>query len=416
MNSSLSRLANLFCNEPYRIFFPLGVMAGVIGASHWLFYALGWAERYSGFFHSSIQMKCYMMCFVVGFLMTAIPRFASAPTATGKEVSIFILLIFINISFLFRENWIGSETVFIFYLLFLARFIVVRFINKKGNASPPTEFVWIGIGILHGLIGSSLVLLGQFSIGPVWLAKAGKAMGEQGFLLSVVVGVGGFLAPRLMGNFSLIKPEEIRRMASDKIARRNRILIHVAAGLILFVSFWLEGINWMRTAYFIRALVVTAELMLTRVLPRPPVVKTLFSWLLWSSMLLVLIGSWAAGLFIPYRIGMLHIVFIGGYALMTFTVGTMVILSHGGEAPKLQRPLFILRFIGFGVLFALLLRILSNFLTSDYFTWLGAAASVWLVVGVSWLCYAAPKIVKIPKEGEFDRQHEEAKKKLHQPC
>ncbi len=416
MKSSLSKFGNLFCNEPYRIFFPLGVLAGAIGASHWLFYALGWAERYSGFFHSAIQMKCYMMCFVVGFLMTAIPRFASAPTATGREVLIFILLIFINISFLFRENWIGSESTFIAYLVFLARFIVVRFINKKGNVSPPTEFVWIGIGIVHGIIGSSMVLLGQFSIGPVWFAKAGKAMSEQGFLLSVVVGVGGFLAPRLMGNFSLIKPEEVRKLAQDKKTRRNRVFIHLTAGLILFGSFWLEGMNQMQTAYLIRALVVTFELVFTRVLPRFPVVKTLFSWLLWISMWMVLAGSWAAGLLIPYRIGMLHIVFIGGYALMTFTIGTMVVLSHGGEGPKLQRPIFILKLVGLGMLAALAIRIAANFTAEHYFAWLGAVAAMWLVVGAGWLCFAVPKIMKIPAEGEFERQHEEAKRKLHQPC
>lgn len=352
------------------------------------------------------------MCFVIGFLLTAIPRFSGAQNASGKEVMAFILLVLANIAFLFHENWAGSEIALIFYLLLLVRFIAVRFRNKSESVNPPTEFAWLSIAIFHGIIGAVLVLLGQFSIGPSWFGKAGKAMSEQGFLLSVVVGVGGFLAPRLMGNFSLIKPEEIRRLAQDKKTRQRRVFIHLMAGLILFGSFWLEGMNQMRAAYLVRALVVTFELVFTRVLPRFPVVKTLFTWLLWISMWMVLAGSWAAGLFIPYRIGMLHVVFIGGYALMTFAIGTMVVLSHGGEGPKLQHPIFILKLIGLGMLATLAIRIISNFMAEHYFQWLGTAAAVWLVVGAGWLCFAVPKIVRIPAEGEFERQHEKMKQKL----
>ena len=48
------------CREPFRLFFPLGIWMGFVGLSPWLFYALGWAENYSSFFHSSTQMLVYM--------------------------------------------------------------------------------------------------------------------------------------------------------------------------------------------------------------------------------------------------------------------------------------------------------------------------------------------------------------------
>lgn len=398
--------------EPYRIFFPLGILAGAIGASHWAFYALGWISHYSGYFHSSVQMKSYMLCFVIGFLLTSMPRFSGASHATTPELWAFLLVFFINLFFLITENWIGSEFCFSATLILLARFAFVRFFRKGVNISPPTEFIWIPIAILHGLIGSFLLLVSHSQIGPAWLSKAGKAMSEQGFLLAVVVGIGGFLAPRLMGLFALLKPSDIRNMNADAAYRAKRVRLHLLAGLILFFSFWLEGLNWMKTAYFLRAAVVTGELFASRALPHPPLVSAFFAWLLWISMWMVLAGSWAVLFFMNQRAAILHIIFIGGYALMTFAVGTMVVLSHDGEAPRLQKPLWILQVVPLGLLLALILRITSSYFAAQYFYFLGWAAFFWLLAGFSWLGFAMPRIAKVPHPGEFERQHEEMKKKL----
>ena len=414
--SYFNRIGNLFCQEPYRVFFPLGILAGAIGASHWLFYALGWISHYSGLFHSSVQTKSYMFCFVIGFLLTAMPRFSGTQHATALELSSFLFVVLANIFLLLIGKWIGSELCFSILLILLARFAFVRFVKKEGNVKPPTEFAWIPVAVLHGLIGSALILLSHFQVGPIWLGKAGKAMSEQGFLLSIVVGVGGFLTPRLTGLFTLIKPSEIRTMSSEQTYRKERIQFHFLMGFILFVSFWLEGLSQMRAAYAIRAIVVTVELFLSKSLPRPPLVSTFFAWLLWISMWMVFAGSWAVVFLMNQRVALLHIVFIGGYALMTFAVGTMVTLSHGGEAARLQKPLWILWVVAIGIFFALTFRIASSFSAPHHFQLLGVAASCWLVVGFSWLCFVAPRIGRIPHEGEFERQHEEMKQRLQHPC
>ena len=405
------KIGKLFCKEPYRVFFPLGILAGAIGASHWLFYALGWQASYSGFFHASVQIKSYMFCFVIGFLLTAMPRFSGTSPTSGRELSSFLLFVLLNLFFLIIQNWVGSETCFLILLLLLARFAFVRFFKKSGTVNPPTEFAWIPVAILHGITGSVLILLAQFQTGPMWFLKTGRVLSEQGFLLSIVVGVGGFLAPRLTGLFTLAKPSEIQVMTTSTY-RRKRIQLHLLAGFALFASFWLEGLGFLHIAYAVRAAVVTVELFGSRSLPHPPLVSSLFAWLLWISMWMILAGSWVVLFFMNQRIPILHIVFIGGYALMTFSVGTMVVLSHGGEAPRLQKPLWILWVVAFGIGSALAFRILSSFSAQHYFHLLGVAASCWLFVGVSWLCFVAPKIVKIPHEGEFERQHEEMKKQI----
>ncbi|MBI4531701.1 MAG: hypothetical protein HY709_09260, partial [Candidatus Latescibacteria bacterium] len=55
----------LICNEPFRVFFPLGIVCGLIGVSHWLLYQVGWIGQYSCFYHGLIQIQGFLTCFIV---------------------------------------------------------------------------------------------------------------------------------------------------------------------------------------------------------------------------------------------------------------------------------------------------------------------------------------------------------------
>src|SRR3990172_8047764 len=101
---SFARILNLFSREPYRLFFPLGILIGMFGVSHWLFFALGWTQSYSNVFHASIQMQGYMSCFIIGFLLTAMPRFASAPSASKQELFSFLVLT-LGIAVFLQMGW-----------------------------------------------------------------------------------------------------------------------------------------------------------------------------------------------------------------------------------------------------------------------------------------------------------------------
>ena len=61
--------------DPYRIFFPLGVLLGTAGVSIWLLYWLGLTAGYSGRAHAFVQIEGFLYAFIAGFLLTAIPRF-----------------------------------------------------------------------------------------------------------------------------------------------------------------------------------------------------------------------------------------------------------------------------------------------------------------------------------------------------
>lgn len=404
----------LICEEPYRLFFPFGILIGILGVGHWWFYAAGWSPSYSGLFHSLIQMQGYMACFIIGFLMTAMPRFSSTPHATGKEILTVFLSMTALVGFLFARLWVLAEVSFIVLLLAFARFAVVRIARRDKNSQPPCEFVWIPIALLHGIVGAAVLILFQLGLIPAWFGDIGEDMTTQGFVLAIVAGVGGFMAPRLMGLYEAPKVEACGCCAVKKAKeeKRRRTFFHLALGGLLFLGFWFETESMERVSHGLRALVVTGVFFLTRSLPRFPRSRAFFSKLIWVSLWMIVLGLWLTAFFPAYEKTMLHFTFLGGFSLMTFAVATMVVLTHAGEAGRLQRPLFILRFTALGIVVALSFRIVAGFIPALFFQLLGFAAVSWILIGAGWLCFIAPKLLKAQKAGEFERQHEEMKRRV----
>jgi uncharacterized protein involved in response to NO len=73
-------------SEPFRAFFPLGVLLGWVGIGHWLLYSVGMTATYSCMLHGLVQTQAFLMAFAVGFLMTALPRRTQASPASAGEL------------------------------------------------------------------------------------------------------------------------------------------------------------------------------------------------------------------------------------------------------------------------------------------------------------------------------------------
>ena len=43
--------------DPYRLFFPLGILLGIAGVAVWPAYHFGWTEGYSGRAHAFVQAE-----------------------------------------------------------------------------------------------------------------------------------------------------------------------------------------------------------------------------------------------------------------------------------------------------------------------------------------------------------------------
>jgi hypothetical protein len=105
--------------------------------------------------------------------------------------------------------------------------------------------------------------------------------------------------------------------------------------------------------------------------------------------------------FPQYRKVGLHIVFIGGFALMALSVAVHVIFAHGGRPDLLGGSPWRLRALGALLLLALIARAAVDFDPWHFHRWLGLAASLFLGATVSWLALVLPTIVRsVPLRGE----------------
>ena len=68
--------------EPYRVFFPLGILCGLAGVAIWPLYSFGLTATYSGRSHALVQIFGFLYAFIAGFLLTAVPRFTGTEFAT----------------------------------------------------------------------------------------------------------------------------------------------------------------------------------------------------------------------------------------------------------------------------------------------------------------------------------------------
>src|SRR6185436_4722415 len=95
--------------DPYRIFFPLGIILGALGVSIWPLYYYGVTEGYSGRAHAFVQTDGFLYAFVVGFLLTAIPRFTGTEPPSRRVQFVLAAIVTISaIAFEFQFFMIGQ--------------------------------------------------------------------------------------------------------------------------------------------------------------------------------------------------------------------------------------------------------------------------------------------------------------------
>src|SRR5690349_12621920 len=98
---------------PYRIFFPLGILAGLMGVGHWTLWSVGWLKESNSFFHATIQIQGFLTAFAIGFLMTALPRFLGAFSAAFLEWGGAWLGIFLFIFLSLEKQWLAAQICFL---------------------------------------------------------------------------------------------------------------------------------------------------------------------------------------------------------------------------------------------------------------------------------------------------------------
>src|SRR5205814_2875685 len=114
--------------DPYRIFFPLGIVLGACGVSIWPLYYYGVTEGYSGRAHALVQTDGFLYAFITGFLLTAIPRFTGTETPSrGVQYVLAAAIAFSAAALEFRAFALGL-TIFLAVHCAVVSLAVARFL------------------------------------------------------------------------------------------------------------------------------------------------------------------------------------------------------------------------------------------------------------------------------------------------
>ena len=362
--------------EPYRVFFPLGMLCGLAGVAIWPLYSFGLTATYSGRSHGLVQVFGFLYAFIAGFLLTAVPRFTGTePPSLATQLSLAGMLLVAAVSSELRA-FAAATVAFVAAHAMLFTLVLRRFARRKQN--PPPTFVYIGLGLVAGAAGALLMSGVTLELIPASWDLLGKRLLTEGMVMLLVLGVGGFLGPRLLG-FAPPPSHELPLESSVS----SVVASSIAGAVILIALIAGYGFDLSRMGY-VRALVVSIVMFRSLQLRRRPVLRTTVSWAIWIAHWTIAIGVWVVAAAPRYRADFLHILFIGGFSLLILAIATRVTLSHGGHDLVQERRSWPLRIGITCMLVAMLARLGAPFTGTSYFSHLEWASLLWIAGILVW--------------------------------
>ena len=148
---------NDVCREPFRIFFPSAVVAGLLGVAQWPLHFGGYIEFYPGMAHSRLMAFGFFGGFIAGFLGTAGPRLMSARPWNVVELGVAFVLYWTVTGCLLAGRLVEAEMALIAWLVWLGILGALRLWRREDL--PPPGFVLIPLAFLCAIGGAVISLL-----------------------------------------------------------------------------------------------------------------------------------------------------------------------------------------------------------------------------------------------------------------
>ncbi|MDF1711975.1 MAG: NnrS family protein [Akkermansiaceae bacterium] len=187
--------------------------------------------------------------------------------------------------------------------------------------------------------------------------------------------------PRFFGLKSLHSFEEGRSVPKGWL---KYWIISVISGTLLLASFVIEFWLNQKAGLYLRAFTVSAHLfafvpgMLS--LKKCNALGLSIRWVPWCAAV-----GWLAIIFVPgLRTGVLHLMFIGGSAIVMLAVSTRVILGHNDRHDRLALPMKWYHLVWSLLLLTTATRLSADFVPKVRISHLSYAACLWIIVIVFW--------------------------------
>lgn len=317
----MSKYLGLVHKEPYRLFFPLGILLLLCGALIWL--PLLWDPGvYPVLTHRYLMLNGFVGCFVGGFLMTAVPKFSQTDTAKKAEIIFYLAVTLLGLVPAHSDQPVGVFLFSSLQPLVLLAFLFKRISKRKVN--PPYSFVFIFVGLLLWLLSGVLSAFVD--------SEAFKHLHYEGAIAAIILGVGSRLIPGILGHVEIVQAQ---RASYEKVTTiLKTIPIHFALLILSFVGsyFLLDEIG-----AIIRAFVVCVIGFGYWRLWKSPIEKTALTWCIWIAGWLILLSFVLRAVWLEGGIHAGHSFFINGVVLLSLLIATRVLQSHGPKNKDLEQ-------------------------------------------------------------------------------
>lgn len=365
--------------EPFRIFFPWSAFLGLAGVMLWPLFIAGWLKLPPGLAHSRLMILGFGGGCVIGFLGTAAPRMLGTyPLRPWETLGLWLCHAAAAIACASLHDETGC-------LLFAAAFLalplcLLRRVGVRADVPPP-GFVLVLLGLLCGAAGC---LLFAFHVDwqNAFAFRLVRLLVNEGFLLLPILGVSGFLAPRILNlpcrhafPDSRVPPAGWWPVALEALA----------AGLLILLSLAIEASGSVSWGAGLRFLFILGWWL--RDMPglwRATTVGTQ-AWMLKMGLGFVTAAPLLLALDPLRLIAMEHVLFITGFGLTIYAVGARVVFGHSGqlaEARGVSKPL---RWLAWLAILAMSTRVSADYVASIQNSHYFYAALTWVILTVIWL-------------------------------
>lgn len=363
---------NKIQSEPFRLFFGLGAIVGIIGVLYWpiLIYGMG-LQSYPTEYHAYFLILGFFPFFSEGFLLTAFPRLTQTSLCTLYELFFFLLMrILVVVAMIFQRDSVFSLA-FVIELIVFTKVLLFRYLTRK-RAIPPS-FILVFVSLLSGIIGSILIFYSEEYI------ALGKQLLFEDLLLINIIAVGGHL---IVSIFNIEKPS---------LLKKNNL--YLLLGSMILISDVIQHLSFAKLGLGIKSLLLTMGFMIEYELFRTCKSQKLAATTIKIALVTILLGYWGQFIFYPdYYIGFRHLILIGGFVMITISLASRVCLAHSDfvEMTRFKNKVF--TFIALLIFISAWTRLSADILLFTYRNHLIYAASLWALALMIWLSYFYVKI------------------------
>jgi len=379
--------------EPFRLFFPAGVVSGIIGVALWPLSFGGWISFYPGQAHVRLMAYGFFGGFIFGFLGTALPRMLSA-RHFGIANVIAQLAVYAAMVVAFAAGKIAWGDILLLTLLVMFLGAVVTRARQRKD-TPPPGFVLVGLAWLCVITGAVLgIVQARTELDTFWI-NLQRLLSSQGFVLLPILGIGPFLLPRFFGLESAHDFPEMTRPSAECLRKAAFALV---IGLIVIGTFVWEAKGEFRWSHGLRFAACLVYLGLEFPFAKAPKFGSALGASLRLAFATLLAGFLTVALFPEHRVGLLHLTLVGGFAVITFVVATRVVFGHSGNLDRLKKGNWWLIIAVGMMLFGMATRISGDFWPRIMASHYNYGALMWAAGVFLWAIKVLPKVRFLEKE------------------